>query len=123
MARRVVRQVFANAVEIRAAATHKAFPLTAHQGEDFEDFVGRVNSRIDQDFARQRYMPRLRQKSEGKTRRQTETIFLVSATLIELQLQVGNPLAARRQKREICHSSEDTRWRWNHHDPLQTAIG
>src|SRR5579862_795005 len=67
-------------------------------------------------------MPCLGQKSKRKTRRKTETVFLISAALIELQLEIGNSFGTSRQKRKIRHSSEDSRWRRNHGDPLQTAI-
>ena len=53
MARRIVGQVFANAVQIGAAAAHKTLPLAAHQRKNFEDLVGRLNARINQNLARQ----------------------------------------------------------------------
>src|SRR5215469_2883894 len=67
-------------------------------------------------------MPCLGQEGEGKACRQPETVFLISAALIELQLQIGGGFGTSWEKWEIRHPGENPGGRRNHGDPLQTAI-
>src|ERR1700722_9370005 len=64
----IVRHVFADEIKVIASSAHKSFKLARYHRKHFEKLLGRLHSRIDNHFASQINAPRLRQKSEWKTR-------------------------------------------------------
>src|SRR5580704_10128921 len=96
MARRILRHILANSVQIGAASAHKTLPLPAHQGQDFEKLVRCSDRWIYQYFTRQRYVSRFSKKGKGKPRGQAEAGLAITSSPIESQMQVRTQLALRR---------------------------
>src|SRR5215471_21469296 len=93
MPRRVFRHILADSIQIGTAAAHKALPLSPNQREYFEYFIRRFNSRIHQNLALQRNVPRLGEECKREACRQTESVLAVAAAMIELQFEIGRSFA------------------------------
>ena len=114
--------VFANAMQIRPATTHKALPLAAHSRQNLKKFVGRLDPRIDQNFARQRHVARLGEKRERKTRSHAEAAFPIAAALLKQKFKISRQFLARRQKRKISYARKNSRRVGSNRHPPQTPV-
>src|SRR5579863_3974691 len=106
---RVLRHIFADQIEVVAASTDKGFELAPDHGKNFKKFIRRFYARINNDFAGERYPPRLGKKGKGKAGRQAETFLLVTSAALEGEISVRGHFSARRYVREVGGSFED--WR------------
>ena len=110
-------------VQIGTAPADKALPLAAHQRQDFEDLVGRLNARVDQNFPGQRNVARLGEESKRKARGQTETVFAIASAPIEVQFQIGGDLRLRGEEGKVGHPLKNSGGRRNDGHAAQAAIG
>src|SRR5215475_2878681 len=101
MARGIFRQIFADAVEIVAPSADAALKLSADQRKHFEKLVRRLDGRIDDDFPGQSNVSCFGKEGKWKTRGQSETFFLITSAMFEVQSQVDRKLTSRRQISKI----------------------
>src|ERR1019366_8638615 len=119
---RILRHVLANPVKIVAAPAHKRLEFARNHGQDVKELFGRLDHRIDDDFARQINAPGLHQESKRKARGQPEVLFLITAARRKTHLEIGAQLLPRGQKRKVDGVLQNRPFRF-HADPPQPPVG
>src|SRR6202035_2131603 len=119
---RVFRHVFTDEIQIVAPPADKGFEFACDHGQNLEKFIRRFYARIDNDFAGERYPPRLGKKCKWKAGRQAETLLLVTPAALKAKLDVSRQFGARWYVRKVGCPLKDGRQYCGLRNSLQFVI-